>query len=351
MSQLEESPIFERDHLRNPRLWVMKKKAYITGFVLLTAFTATLGTPIYVGAIQIIQHEFHITVTLSVLPSSLYALALGFGALLTSSFSEIYGRRIIYQLTLPGALLLTALASISTKFFYLVLFKTLAGIFSAPSLTVGVGVLNDMWDPTEDRDGIIVAVLFILTIIWATQIGPVASISLIETWRNWQWVFHISSLLLVFCVIAILIIPETYAPQIQRQYAREHGGFVEYRRFSWYVVVQTISRPLHMLLVEPILFPTGLVLAITQSVIFSYYIAYAYLFESVYGFTQIQVGMTFAPLVLGSLLAVPVVVLCDKCLYQKALRQAFDQNRKIAPEERLYPAMMSSFTMPISLFW
>ncbi|POS86795.1 hypothetical protein EPUL_001755, partial [Erysiphe pulchra] len=351
ISQLEESTIFERDIIRNPRLWVIKKKAYITAFVLLTAFTATLGTPIYVGAIPIVRLKFNTTATLSVLPSSLYAFALGLGALLTSSFSEIYGRRIIYQLTLPGALLLTALASISTKFFYLVLFKTLAGIFSAPSLTVGVGVLNDMWDPTEDRDGIIVAVLFILTIIWATQIGPIASISLIETWGNWQWAFHISSLLLVFCVVAIFFLPETYAPQIQRQHAREYGGVVEYRHISWHMIGQMISRPLNMLFVEPVLFPTGFVLALTQSVIFSYYVAYAYLFQSVYGFSQVQVGMTFAPLVLGSLLAVPVVVLCDKYLYQKALRQARLQERAIAPEERLYPAMMSSFTMPISLFW
>lgn len=64
LSHLEESTVFERDQIRNPRLWVIKKKACITAFVLLTAFTATLGTPIYVGAIPVIQLKFDITVTL-----------------------------------------------------------------------------------------------------------------------------------------------------------------------------------------------------------------------------------------------------------------------------------------------
>ena len=61
--------------------------------------------------------------------------------------------------------------------------------------------------------------------------------------------------------------------------------------------------------------------------------------------------MAFGPLVVGSLLAVPVVGLFDKLTYQKAREEALRSGRTVAPEKRLYPAMLGSITLPISLFW
>jgi len=106
-----------------------------------------------------------------------------------------------------------------------------------------------------------------------------------------------------------------------------------------------------MILVEPIIFPTGLVLAITQSVVFAYYVGYALLFERVYDFTQFNVGMAFGPLIVGTLLAGPVVALFDRLTYQKARAEALRTGATVAPEKRLYPAMLGSITLPVSLFW
>ncbi|CCU77038.1 MFS transporter [Blumeria hordei DH14] len=348
---INQKEIYNNNSTLDPRLWSLKKKLAIAVFIFLTAFTATIGTPVYMAAIPDVQYRFKLTTTYALLPASLYALALGLGAIVTSSFSEIYGRRIIYRLTLPAALLATVLASISSQFIYMVTFKTLAGILSAPNLTVGVGVLNDLWDPKQDRTGTIMAVLFVLCIIWATQFGPLISASVMEKWNHWQWTFHISSLLLIFCVLLAFLVPETYMPEIIRTDAKRQGKIVKSRRLTWHVVRNAASQPLHMILVEPIVFPTGLVLAITQSVIFSYYVAYASLFESVYGFTQLQVGFSFTPLVLGTLFALPILAACEKWIYQKARKDNLTDGKFIMPESRLYPAMFSSLTMPISLFW
>ncbi|KAI1002924.1 hypothetical protein K3495_g5279 [Podosphaera aphanis] len=208
-----------------------------------------------------------------------------------------------------------------------------------------------MWDPTLDKVGTVMAVLMVLVIIWATQVGPMASASVMETWGRWQWTFHVSSLLLILCVTAAFAMPETYAPELQRRRAKHRGLPVKSEKSTWKSTYEAVCRPLHMLMVEPVIFPTGLVVSITQSVVFSYYVAYAFLFESVYGFTQWQVGMSFAPLVVGSFFSIPVVGLCDKLLYQKARQEAREKGLTIAPEKRLYPAMISSITMPISLYW
>ena len=67
-----------------------------------------------------------------------------------------------------------------------------------------------------------------------------------------------------------------------------------------------------MIIVEPIVFPSSLLLGVTQAVVFSYYVAYAVLFERVYAFDQYQVGMAFGPMIFGSAFAVPIVAYFDR---------------------------------------
>jgi uncharacterized membrane protein YiaA len=99
-----------------------------------------------------------------------------------------------------------------------------------------------------------------------------------------------------------------------------------------------------------LILPTGLVLAVTQSVAFVYYVAFALMFEEVYGFSQYQVGMAFAPQVVGSIFAVLILGLFDKFSYQKARAEAIRSGTNVVPETRLYPAMLSGVLFPVSLF-
>jgi len=80
-------------------------------------------------------------------------------------------------------------------------------------------------------------------------------------------------------------------------------------------------------------------------------VAYAILFESVYGFTTYQVGMAFGPMVVGSIIAVPIVAVFDRTTYQPARAAAIRNGTTVLPEKRLYPAMLGTILMPISLIW
>lgn len=316
------------------------------------ALNRTLGTPIYVAAIPAIMYEFHpLSITLAILPSSTYAVSLGFSALTATSFSEIYGRLPILRITLPLSLLFTVLASTAPTYPYLLVSKTLSGLFSGPALTVGVGILNDLWNIGLDPLGSKVAVGFVCTSVWATQVGPMASAALMEARPGeWGWTFHFCSVLLIPLVISAFLIPETHVPAIQRKLALKAG----YRlpdRGTWKLLLKSVGRPLHMLIVEPVIFPTGLIMAVTQSVVFAYYVAYAMLFELVYGFTQYQVGMCFAPLLVGSVLALPVMLWFEKKTYEPARRRAVQKGVEVLPEMRLFPAMLGAVLLPISLFW
>jgi hypothetical protein len=80
-------------------------------------------------------------------------------------------------------------------------------------------------------------------------------------------------------------------------------------------------------------------------------VAYTLLFRDVYHFTNYQCGLAFAPLLVGSVVAMPIVLVLDKVTYQKAALIAKQSGGKVAPEKRLYPVMLSAILLPISLFW
>lgn len=227
--------------------------------------------------------------------------------------------------------------------------RSLAGLFSGPCFTVGVGILNDIWDISLEKIGTAFGVLFVLFVVWATEIGPMINAAIVLH-HYWRWIFWVTAILVGITTIYCFLIPETYHPQIIRARAKKMEKALPPRGTNISAFLLAIGRPLHMMIVEPVIFPTGLVLAVTQSVACAYFVGYSLLFERVYGFSQFKVGMAFVPLVVESLLQVPVLALFDKLTYQKARAEVLRLGKTVVPEMRLYPAMLSSITLPISLF-
>lgn len=173
----------------------------------------------------------------------------------------------------------------------------------------------------------------------------------IKAHHSWRWEFWVSAILFGGSTIIACVLPETYQPQILRRRAEAKMGLVTTKATLTRLVLTSLGRPLHMLLVEPTVFPAGLVMAITQSVVFSYFVSYAALFQEIYHHSPYAVGMAFCPLIIGSMTALPTIALFDRLFYQKSRNEAIRTGIKVAPEKRLYPAMLGSITLPISLFW
>lgn len=334
----------------NPRNWTAKRKAAIGTFVIAAGFVATLGTPIYIAAVPNIAVDFRIGITLAILPISLYAYGLGVGALIASAASEIFGRVIVYKVTLPLSLMFTIAGGAAHNYSTLAAARFLAGTLAGPCVSLGGGVMNDLWNLSLEKTGTTFGLLYALGVMYATQTGPMISGSLL-TYHSWRWTFWLSAILMGTLSVVAFLIPETYAPEILRSRAKKENLPVMKRGDSWGVFLASIGRPLHMIMVEPFVLPNGLVLAVTQSVVFAYYVIYAILFEQVYHFSQYQAGLTFAPLLVGGLVAVPVMGLFDRLTYQTARAEAIRSGTEVQPEKRLYPAMLSVILFPISLFW
>lgn len=108
-----------------------------------------------------------------------------------------------------------------------------------------------------------------------------------------------------------------------------------------------------MLCTEPIVAFLSLYVAFNFSVLFSFFAAFPYVFRTVYGFDTEQSGLVFLAIGIGCFLAIITVLFCDTFLYQPLVTKSHEEGKSgvVAPEYRLYPAMLGSFGLPVGLFW
>ncbi|KAJ5900220.1 MFS general substrate transporter [Penicillium subrubescens] len=334
----------------DPRKWPTWKRIWISVGPLLGVFSLTSGNSIYVAAVPLVNAEFQVGSTLGMLPITLYTLGLALGPIISSSTSEVYGRRPVYVLSLLGAMAFNAVGGSASNFRTLAVARLLAGITGGPMIPVVAGTLNDLWDTPSEQIGTRLMGLFACSIAWGSEIGPVMGQPIIEVSGNWRWTFWLSIILLgVSCVVWLN--PETFGPELLRQKCRRLGKPPPPRGSLKDNLKIALGRPLHMMIVEPVIVPTSFISAISLSIVFFFYVAYPFIFESIYSFTPHQVALSFLSLLIGSALGLVIMIFINKRLHKKAEMLARTRRLTMKPEEHLYHTMLGGILLPLSLFW
>ena len=111
----------------------------------------------FAPAVSFMDETFHNTsLILSSLTVSIFVLGYVLGPLLLAPLSEIYGRRVV----LTGANVFFCVwqigCALSPNLSSLIVFRFLAGIGGSGCLTIGGGVISDLFNP--DRRGLATAV-------------------------------------------------------------------------------------------------------------------------------------------------------------------------------------------------
>lgn len=113
--------------------------------------------------------SFGVSKTLATVPISCYSTGLGIGALFSTAFSEVFGRRIVYRVTAPLAFTFTLLGGCAPNFVTVAIARVLAGLFASPCLTVGGGIISDVWNISLEKTGTTFAILFVLFVVAGTR--------------------------------------------------------------------------------------------------------------------------------------------------------------------------------------
>jgi hypothetical protein len=175
--------------------------------------------------------------------------------------------------------------------------------------------------------------------------------SFVSVRKGWQWTQWTIIFFAIFSWLTVLPMRETYKKIILARRAKKRGippppsPFATTGAKLHFMLTVTVIRPVAMLITEPIVAFLSLYIGFNFGVLFTFFAAFPYIFESVYGFDVEQSGLVFLAIGVGCVLAVPTVLLSDRFLYQKEYRLSHSagKNGVVAPEHRLYPAMLGCF--------
>jgi MFS family permease len=256
----------------------------------------------------------------------------------------------VYVLSLVLSIVFTVVAGSARNWAVLGAGRFLAGSLGGPLVAIVAGTINDIWDTTTEALGNIFYGLFAASLIWGCEVGPIIGQSIRDDTGSWRWTFWLTAIILgVSCVS--LICPETYGPQIIRRKAKEQGMPLPPRGRLIQVLKVAAGRPLHMLVVEPIIAPTSLISSISLCVVFFFYIAFPIVFERLHSFSRYQSALAFLSLFIGSILGLIFMSIVNKTKLRKAKVMMEQYGTQMQPEELLYPAMLGGVLLPVSLFW
>ncbi|KIL83615.1 hypothetical protein FAVG1_13166 [Fusarium avenaceum] len=123
------------------------KKLTLLGFVSFVSFLSSLASSITAPGAQAMSDELgNKSSALRSFATSIYVLGLAFGPLVLSPLSEIYGRRPVLNLANLWLSVWQIPCARANRIGSLIAFRFLAGAGGAASLTLGGGLISDMFE-------------------------------------------------------------------------------------------------------------------------------------------------------------------------------------------------------------
>lgn len=338
------------DDPENPQNWTTAKKAYHTAATALLGFAVTCGSSMITPGTPEIQQLFGISRTVAILPLSLFVLGLALGPVLAAPVSETFGRSVVYKISAPAFMLFILGSGFSKSLGSLLVCRLLAGALGGPVLAVGAGTNADMYDA---RNRAVASACFVMMPFLGPSLGPVIG-GFAAQFKGWRWTQWCTIFVGLAATALILPMSETHKKTILQRRAKKlgiappPGPPVIGLAYAKMLITITLIRPLNMLFTEPIVALLSLYTAFTFSVLFAFFAAYPYTFESVYGFNTWQYGLTFLGIGLGVLLAVLTAMIVNRVYYLKHHHRVQREGKRAPPPEyRLMCAQLGSFGISI----
>ncbi|KAK4631765.1 MFS transporter cpaT [Fulvia fulva] len=355
-SSLEEKPTnvltLAPNDKADPRNWSNQKKWLIAGISLLGTFILPLnGTGITIAVAQITV-EFNVLDTAHFTNSYWIVTSWSIGGavfvIFFLSLLEDIGVRIGYHAFYFFFLMMMIPQAVAPNFATLVITRFFSGGCVALLANTIASIIPDLWDNEEERS--LPVSLYIILYVAGSTAGPVIFAGIVEATNNWRWVFYAQ--LIIYCAFFpffLYFIKETRGHVILRRRAkklRKAGKQIWTREEIdaqplLTTVWTSITRPLYLLLTEPVLAASTLWSAFAFGTVFFFTQSVEQVFKSLYGWTAYQCGYVQAAVVIGEVVGWMISQYGTKLYLQSAKRNKECPGTPI-PEARLYVAIPGS---------
>ncbi|KAF5009392.1 hypothetical protein FDECE_4383 [Fusarium decemcellulare] len=333
----------------NPQNWSKLKKSTNLGIVSILAFITPLESSVIVPGVPLLKEDFDETRRpVTSLVVSIFVLGFAFGPVLLSPLSELYGRRLLFNISNVVTLCFSIGSALAPDIASFIVFRFIAGSFGAGPMNIGGGSIADQ--VALSKRGFAMSIFF-TGIFLGPVIGPVIG-GFIAKSLGWRWVSWVMTIVKgVMAVVTFLFLSESHAPTIQRQKAKHNvqppfDTPEEIKPSTKQVLLRSVARPMRMLIRSPIVTGLSLYLALIYGYLYLLFTTFSTVFPEQYGFGIDILGLAFLGLGVGCVVALVVLSWLSDWL-QDRLTQKHGESK---PEYRLLPIVLGIPLLPVGLF-
>jgi DHA1 family multidrug resistance protein-like MFS transporter len=327
--------------------------ALMLGF---TTLTAAFASSIFSAAIRPVSAEFGVSTEVGILGVSLYVLGFATGPILWAPLSELRGRKLPLTLSMFGFSIFSIATAVAKDLQTVMISRFFAGAFGSGPLAIVAAVFSDMFD---NRTRGLAITLFSMTVFSGPLLAPfIGGFVVINANMGWRWTEYIAAIMgfLAFG-LDLIFLEETYPPVVLVQKAAElrrrtknwgiHAKQEEIEVDFRELVTKNFSRPLRILVTEPIVLLLSIYMAFIYGLLYLFLTAYPIVFQGIHRMNPGVGGLPFFGMILGMLTAGMIIV-----LLQPSYNRKLAANNDIPiPEWRLPPVIAGGVSFALGLFW
>ncbi|KAJ6458107.1 MFS polyamine transporter [Mycena vitilis] len=342
---------FEAGDVRDPACFPRSKKWAITLLACYSTLIAASTSSAYNMGFNSMTRDLNCTEFQATVGFVVFTLGFGLVPLVSSSFSEEFGRQPLYIGSAIGFTSMYLLIALAKNLPTVIIARFLQGAFGSTWATMVGGTIADLWTPRER--GLPMAI-FSAAALGGTGLGPLVA-GWVEMNPNleWRWIQWIQMIITGFYSLFVpFVMSETRSSILLTRLAkriRKDTGDHRYRariedeRTSLATLIFiSCTRPIHLLLTEPVVSAFSLWIGFLWGVMFCMIESIPGLFRDLHGFSIGQEGTVFASLVVGTALGFAFNFYQDH-LYHKHFERR-------GPEARLILSCAAAVMLPVSMF-
>ncbi|KAH6957919.1 major facilitator superfamily domain-containing protein [Ilyonectria sp. MPI-CAGE-AT-0026] len=330
------------------------KKWYILTVIFWVQVSMNFNTSLYSNAIPGIAEEFSVSDQAARCGAMIFLVLYAFGCELWAPWSEEFGRWPVLQLSLFLVNIFQLPVALAPNFASVMVGRALGGLSSAGG-SVTLGMIADMWEADKQQYAVAYVVF---SSVGGSVLGPIVG-GFTEEYLDWRWSIWIQLILGGFVqVVHFFTVPETRTTIMMNRIAKKRrtetnvnvwgpDELVPFRdRFSAKEIMITWTRPFKMFLTEPIVLVLSLLSGFSDALIFMFIQSFALVYKQ-WGFTTVQIGLTFIPIGIGYLLAWLAFIPAIKRNIKE--REAKPNDERAQYESRLWFLLYTAPCLPIGL--
>ncbi|CCE87357.1 Piso0_005907 [Millerozyma farinosa CBS 7064] len=332
-----------------------KKIIYITS-ILVSCFSSLYGSAVLSAASLALMKEFKTGTEVVTLCTSLFVFGYASGPVVWGPLSEVHGRKIVILISIFIFTCLNFACATAKDLQTLIICRFFSGFASGAVMVIGPAVIGDLF-PQRSRGNIVT--LFASIIFGGPMLAPIISGFIVKNHSlGWRWCLYISGIISAFSLVLISFFFEETNPGILLS-RRAHLLRVKTDNWSIYaekereqfsitgIITKVITRPIHMLIVEPILLSITIYNSFVMGLMYLFLTEIPMIFgPGGYNFSD---GVSSLPY-LAILLGVEIGALCN-LYFEKRYLEKVAKAGKLVPEERLFAMLVGAICLPCGIFW